>query len=71
MTKIFLTLFVLLFGTQTVQLWAAATKSGFDEKAVGDFYRGKTVRVIVGFRRRRVRRLFAGNRPSSPQTHSR
>lgn len=49
MTKIFLTLFVLLFGTQTVQLWAAATKSGFDEKAVGDFYRGKTVRVIVGF----------------------
>lgn len=49
MTKIFLTLFVLVFGTQTVQLWAAATKSGFDEKAVGDFYRGKTVRIIVGF----------------------
>jgi tripartite-type tricarboxylate transporter receptor subunit TctC len=49
MTKIFLILFVLLFGTPTVQLWAAAAKSGFDEKTVGDFYRGKTVRIIVGF----------------------
>jgi tripartite-type tricarboxylate transporter receptor subunit TctC len=28
---------------------AAPTKPGFDEKAVADFYRGKTVRIIVGF----------------------
>jgi tripartite-type tricarboxylate transporter receptor subunit TctC len=49
MTKIFLILFVLLFGTPTVQLWGAAAKSGFDEKTVGDFYSGKTVRIIVGF----------------------
>lgn len=26
-----------------------AAQSGFDEKAVADFYRGKTVRIIVGF----------------------
>jgi tripartite-type tricarboxylate transporter receptor subunit TctC len=25
------------------------TKAGFDEKAVADFYRGKTVRMVVGF----------------------
>jgi tripartite-type tricarboxylate transporter receptor subunit TctC len=33
-------------------LWAAqpvAPKAGFDEKSVADFYRGKTVRIIVGF----------------------
>ena len=33
-------------------LWAAqpvAPKGGFDEKPVADFYRGKTVRIIVGF----------------------
>jgi len=28
---------------------AAPAKSGFDEKAVADFYRGKTVRIVVGF----------------------
>jgi tripartite-type tricarboxylate transporter receptor subunit TctC len=28
---------------------AQATKPGFDEKTVADFYRGKTVRIIVGF----------------------
>jgi tripartite-type tricarboxylate transporter receptor subunit TctC len=28
---------------------AQAAKPGFDEKAVADFYRGKTVRIIVGF----------------------
>lgn len=35
-----------------VALVAATTAlaaPGFDEKAVGDFYRGKTVRIIVGF----------------------
>ena len=34
-----------LFGAATQTLAAAA----FDEKAVADFYRGKTVRIIVGF----------------------
>lgn len=29
-----------------VQAWAA---SAFDEKVVADFYRGKTVRIVVGF----------------------
>jgi tripartite-type tricarboxylate transporter receptor subunit TctC len=28
---------------------AARAKSGFDEKAVADFYHGKTVRIVVGF----------------------
>jgi tripartite-type tricarboxylate transporter receptor subunit TctC len=28
---------------------ASATKPGFDEKAVADFYRGKTIRIVVGF----------------------
>jgi len=28
---------------------AQSQKAGFDEKAVADFYRGKTVRIIVGF----------------------
>jgi tripartite-type tricarboxylate transporter receptor subunit TctC len=31
-------------------VWAAASaKPGFDEKAVADFYRGKTIRIVVGF----------------------
>src|SRR5678809_832376 len=42
-------LFVVLFGIPTIQSWAAATKSGFDEKAIADFYKGKTVRLVVGF----------------------
>jgi len=42
-------LFVLLFGIPTIQSWAAAAKSGYDEKAIADFYKGKTVRIIVGF----------------------
>ena len=36
----------------TQSLWAAqpvGPKAGFDEKSVADFYRGKTVRIIVGF----------------------
>src|SRR5262245_3607108 len=32
----------------TVQA-AAPAKTGFDEKAVADFYRNKTVRIVVGF----------------------
>ncbi|HEY7164445.1 MAG TPA: tripartite tricarboxylate transporter substrate-binding protein [Candidatus Binatia bacterium] len=38
---------VLLYPSE--RSWAAAAKSGFDEKTVADFYRGKTVRIIVGF----------------------
>ena len=45
----FLFLIVLLFGAPTIPCWAAAAKSGFDEKAVAEFYKGKTVRIIVGF----------------------
>jgi tripartite-type tricarboxylate transporter receptor subunit TctC len=45
----FLFLVVLLFGAPTIPCWAAAAKSAFDEKAVADFYKGKTVRIIVGF----------------------
>ena len=33
----------------TCQSWGAAAKPAFDEKAVADFYKGKTVRIIVGF----------------------
>ncbi len=44
-----LLLFTVLFGATTVQTWAAAAKSGFDDKAIADFYKGKTVRIIVGF----------------------
>jgi tripartite-type tricarboxylate transporter receptor subunit TctC len=37
------------FGPIGPSLAAQASKPGFDEKAVADFYRGKTVRIIVGF----------------------
>ena len=30
-------------------LAAQAAKPGFDEKAVANFYQGKTVRIVVGF----------------------
>jgi tripartite-type tricarboxylate transporter receptor subunit TctC len=42
-------LFLLPWGSLTARGWAAAAGAGFDEKAVADFYRGKTVRIIVGF----------------------
>ena len=50
-------LLVLLLITVLFQYWAPAftvqaaapAKPGFDEKAVADFYRNKTVRIIVGF----------------------
>lgn len=42
-------LLLLLSGTPTIHSWAAAAKSTFDEKAIADFYKGKTVRIIVGF----------------------
>jgi hypothetical protein len=47
--KCLLILLSLLYGTPTVHSWAAAAKVSFDEKAVAEFYKGKTVRIIVGF----------------------
>lgn len=44
-----LLLCTVLFGAATVQAWGAAAKVNFDEKAVAEFYKGKTVRIIVGF----------------------
>ena len=38
-----------LFGYAVPALAAQPAKTGFDEKAIGDFYRGKTVRIVVGF----------------------
>lgn len=40
---------VLAVVVAVLALTTAATADGFDEKRVGDFYRGKTVRIIVGF----------------------
>ncbi len=39
----------LLFLASPARSFGAAAKPAFDEKAVGDFYKGKTVRIIVGF----------------------
>ena len=47
--KCLLILLSLLYATPAVHSWAAAAKVSFDEKAVADFYKGKTVRIIVGF----------------------
>ena len=47
--KCVLILLSLVYGTPTVHSWAAAAKGSFDEKAVAEFYKGKTVRIIVGF----------------------
>ena len=44
-----LILISLLCGTPTVHSWAAAAKGSFDAKAVAEFYKGRTVRIIVGF----------------------
>jgi tripartite-type tricarboxylate transporter receptor subunit TctC len=41
-------LFCLLAWESSTHSWAAE-KPAYDEKAVGDFYKGKTVRIIVGF----------------------
>jgi len=41
---------LLMIGATAGHVFAAqAAKPAFDEKAVADFYRGKTVRIIVGF----------------------
>jgi tripartite-type tricarboxylate transporter receptor subunit TctC len=48
-------LFISLFASTVLLTQAALAaqpalpKAGFDEKAVADFYRGKTVRIVVGF----------------------
>jgi tripartite-type tricarboxylate transporter receptor subunit TctC len=46
---VFLLSTLALFSYATAGLAAQAAKAGFDEKAVADFYRSKTVRIIVGF----------------------
>ncbi len=46
---VFLLSTLALFNYATAGLAAQAAKPGFDEKAVADFYRSKTVRIIVGF----------------------
>src|SRR3989338_4813058 len=41
---------LLMIGATAGHVFAdQAAKPAFDEKAVADFYRGKTVRIIVGF----------------------
>lgn len=40
---------LLLLGLTAAAPAAQSGRQGFDEKAVADFYRGKTVRIIVGF----------------------
>ncbi len=45
----FLTAVITLFAVPIFAAQPAAPKAGFDEKAVADFYRGKTVRIVVGF----------------------
>jgi tripartite-type tricarboxylate transporter receptor subunit TctC len=51
--RVYLNIAYLFFFLLTVGLtsrsWGAAAKPAFDEKAVADFYKGKTVRIIVGF----------------------
>ena len=44
-----LSVFLLLVGYATNALAAQAGSQTFDEKAVANFYRGKSVRIIVGF----------------------
>jgi tripartite-type tricarboxylate transporter receptor subunit TctC len=45
----FLILILIGFCYSTEALAAQAAKPGFDDKSVAEFYRGKTVRIIVGF----------------------
>jgi tripartite-type tricarboxylate transporter receptor subunit TctC len=40
---------IFTFGYANWSFAAQSAKGGFDEKAVADFYRGKTVRIVVGF----------------------
>ena len=48
--KVFVLLFLALWISSSSAMAAQpGAKSSYDEKAVADFYRGKTVRIIVGF----------------------
>jgi tripartite-type tricarboxylate transporter receptor subunit TctC len=49
LSRQFLLGMLLLLSYSAIGLAAQGTKPNFDEKAVADFYRGKTVRIIVGF----------------------
>jgi tripartite-type tricarboxylate transporter receptor subunit TctC len=40
---------IFTLGSANWSFAAQSAKGGFDEKAVADFYRGKTVRIVVGF----------------------
>jgi len=40
---------IMLLGQSALAAQPEPAKPGFDEKAVADFYRGKTVRIVVGF----------------------
>jgi tripartite-type tricarboxylate transporter receptor subunit TctC len=42
-------IFLMLLGYTTAAMAAQSGQQSFDEKAVADFYRGKTLRIIVGF----------------------
>ena len=44
-----LTAMMMLFAVPIFAAQPAAPKAGFDEKAVANFYRGKTLRIVVGF----------------------
>jgi len=44
-----LTAMMTLFAVPIFAAQPAVPKAGFDEKAVANFYRGKTVRIVVGF----------------------
>jgi tripartite-type tricarboxylate transporter receptor subunit TctC len=44
-----LNLAMALLAQSAIAAQPAAPKAGFDEKAVADFYRNKTVRIVVGF----------------------
>jgi tripartite-type tricarboxylate transporter receptor subunit TctC len=45
----FLAILLTLLGTADAAAPAAEPRASFDEKVIGDFYRGKTLRIIVGF----------------------
>src|SRR5918998_2067610 len=50
LAKVFILLLLALWISSNSALAAqSGAKTGFDEKAVADFYRGKTVRIVVGF----------------------
>jgi tripartite-type tricarboxylate transporter receptor subunit TctC len=42
-------LFLAVLGPPTLALSAQSPTAAFDERAAADFYRGKIVRIVVGF----------------------